>query len=103
MRSRCAVAIDSWAQHRHVAAARLKSGRRGGDPHQPTARLQHVIGAHLHLTADCIEDDVARRCCPSEILLVVVDHVVGAEHADVLVISGTRGGDHRIALMVSSS
>ncbi len=95
-----AVAGDVWAQDLHILAARLKSRRRGRDPHQPPARLQHVVGAHLHFAANGVEHDVAIARRLGEILRVVVDRPIGAEALDVIVVAGAGGGDHGGAQML---
>ena len=55
----------------------------------------------MHLAADGIEDhiDIGQRF--GEIGGVVIDHLVGAEAGDVIVVAGTGRGDHVGANMMS--
>ena len=79
---------------------RLEAFRRRRDPHQFAAGLEHRVAAGADTAADGVEHHVADRTDVGEILLVVVDHAVGAEAAHIGVIAGARGGDHRGAEML---
>src|SRR5947207_6828800 len=88
-----AVARDTRAQDLDIRARRLKAGRRGRNPNKPAAGLQDLVGAHLHLAADRVEDDIAAGDGFREILLLVIDDPVGAERADIIVVAGAGGRD----------
>src|SRR5437016_11645889 len=52
------------------------------------------------MLADRVEDDVVRLAVPGEVLLRVVDHVVGSERADELEVLGVaHGGDMRAEVL----
>src|SRR5271165_2949306 len=89
-----AVAGNIGPQYLHILAAWLKARGSGGNPYQPAARLQHVVGANLHLAADGVEHDIDIPGDLGEILRVVVDRAVGAEAFDIVVVAGTRRRQH---------
>src|ERR1700733_4809282 len=94
------VAIDLGPRHWNTAAIGLEPGWAGGDPHQPSGWLEHIVGARLDLAADSVEHNIADTAERGEILLRVVDHPVGPELFDVIVVAGTRRRDHPRADML---
>src|SRR5215471_10635392 len=96
----CTVPRDIRAQYPHILTAWLKAGRGWRDPDQLAARLQYVIRANLDIPADRVEHDIAVGYYLGEILFIVIDHPVGAQLADIIVVARAGRRDHRRAEML---
>jgi hypothetical protein len=73
-----------------VTSLRLRAG---GDERSAAAGLEHREGFLRHFAADRVEHRVAILPDFREILRVVVDHLIGAETADIIDVAGAGGAD----------
>lgn len=88
-----AIAADCRAQGPYVRARRGRSlGTRSDESNAP-ARSHDRERALCHLAADRLEDRVDVLHHAGEVVLVVVDDLIGAEALDVSVVDRARGGD----------
>ena len=94
------VAADRGPQRRDVAPRRRRRLRARRDERRPAARLQHGERLLRDLAADRIEHAIDARHGLAEILRAIVDDLVRAELANIVVVGSTRRRDHPRADML---
>ena len=88
------IASDAGPQGNDVAAVRLWRLCAGGDKGRPAARFQHRERPLRDISADGIEDGVAVSHGPGEIHRIVVDDLIGADLAKIIMVRRACGRDH---------
>ncbi len=101
MRSRCGRSRPTLGRSATTSrAVRLRRLRPGGDERGAAARLQHGERSLRDVAADRVEDRIAILDDLGEVDGVVVDDLVGADLAQVVVVGCARGGDDARAEML---
>src|SRR5207302_1919456 len=88
-----AVAVDLRPQRRDVGTWRGRGARARGDGREPPAGAQHREALQGDVSAHRVEDRIAAGNELGEVLRAVVDRLVRAERAHVVVVRRARGRD----------
>ena len=91
--------VRAVSQHRgtedeDVFSHWMETGRGWRGPHQPTLEFENIVGLHLHITTDGIENEIKLGAEGGKVFRRVIDHAFSAQGANIIVIRfAGRGGD----------